>query len=120
MACLFAFPHPHSCHRSNKNLSPLSTNLALHSILKINDLEETVKIACNKFAKDMQAAGVVKNGDRSLTHSNLDRFISGILRLVKYSVYFQEKVSLDNKGMKYHILERDSEEDLSQRSQHPR
>lgn len=90
MACLSVCfsPPPYPCHWCNKNLSPLSTNLALHSILKINDLEETVKITCNKFAKDMQTAGVVKNEDRSLTQSNLDRFMSGILMLAKYSVYF--------------------------------
>jgi len=60
----------------------------LHSILKINDLEETVKIPCSKFAKDIQTAGAVKNEDRSLTQSNLDHFMSSILMLVKYSVYF--------------------------------
>lgn len=86
MVCLFAFLYPpRPCHQSNKNLSALSTNLALHSILKINDPEETVKITCNKFAKDLQTTGVVKNEDRSLLQSNLDHFISSILMLVKYS-----------------------------------
>lgn len=85
-------PPPDPCQQCNKNLAPLSTNLASHSILKINDLEETVKITCNKFAKDMQTAGVVKNEDRSLTQSSLDHFMSGILMLVKYSVYCWEKI----------------------------
>lgn len=89
MAPLFAFPHPlYPCHWCNKNLAPLSTNLALHLILKINDLEETVKITCSKFAKDMQNAEVVKSEDRSLTQSNVDYFMSSVLMLAKCNVYF--------------------------------
>lgn len=40
----------------------------------------------------MQTAGVVKNEDRSLTQSSLDHFMSSILRLVKYNLYFQENI----------------------------